>query len=227
VNIKKVNKGIKKEAILLFPFWTGKLSAYSSLVKKLKEYDIFFCDYPNEVFSEDISLSKDCMQRILEDSSNLIKHLRKKGYKKIFLVGSSFGANLSVKLSTLVKVDKVVLNMPDRTLAREIFDSPALFLLKKRIENKGFKRKAIDKIYSFVSTEYLIHKIKNKIKIKFLIFSSTSDIFCTTHQFKPVLKKLNRNKIDYKLELNTFFGHVFGIYKNLWFNKKIVEFIKE
>lgn len=71
VNVKKVNKGTKKEAILLFPFWTGKLSAYSSLVRKLKEYDIFFCDYPNEVFSEDISLSKDCMQRILEDSFSL------------------------------------------------------------------------------------------------------------------------------------------------------------
>jgi hypothetical protein len=141
-------------------------------------------------------------------------------------VGSSFGSNIALKLSTMIDVDKVVLNMLDKNFAQSIFESPALIILRRKLLRHGFTLNKTNKIYKFISTDYIVPKIKNRKKVKFLIFLSKSDIFCTYDQFKPELKEFNRLKIHYKLKINKWFGHIVGIYWNLIFNKRIIEFVK-
>jgi hypothetical protein len=215
-----------KKAIFFFPYWTGKSKIYKKIAKKFPDYTLIFYDYPNEVMSEDVKVSLKYITEILNDAYNLIKDLRKSGYKEINLIGSSFGANIALKLSTMIEVDKVVLNMLDKNFAQSTFESPALMILKKKLENQGFTLKKLNQIYSFISTDYIVPKIKNRNKIKILIFLSKSDIFCTYDEFKPELKDFNKLKIHYQIKVNRFFGHIVGIYKNLFFNKRIVKFIR-
>ena len=221
------NKEKNKKAILFFPFWTGKSSIYKGLAKKFPDYTLVFYDYPNEVLSEDVDVSIKYLKEIIDDATELIKQLKKEKYKEIILIGSSLGSNIAIKLSTISEVDKVIVNMVDRTLAKEIFYSPALKKLKKKLQRHKFTLQKLDKIYDFVSTENNIHLIKNKKNIKFLIFESKTDIFCTLDELEPVLNKFKKNKIHYRLKINKFFGHILSIYKNLIFNKPIVNFIKE
>ena len=143
------------------------------------------------------------------------------------MVGSSIGADIILNLATIVNVDKLVINMLDVNMAEDIFNSPAMILLKDKLKRHGFSKNKIKKIYDFISPDNLISKIKNKPKIKLLIFESKTDIFCTVEELKPVLVRLDKNKINYKLKTNKFLGHILGIYKNLIFNKAIVNFIKE
>lgn len=215
-----------KKAILFFPYWTGSSNIYKGLSEKFSDHTLVFYDYPNEVLSEDVTVSINYIKNILNDSLNVIKRLKKKGYKEIILIGSSFGSNIALKLSTMIEVDKVVLNMLDKNFAQSIFESPALIILRKKLERKGFTLNKTNKIYKFISTDYIVPKIKNRKKIKFLIFLSKSDIFCAYNQFKPELKEFDRLKISYKIKINKWFGHIIGIYKNLIFSKRIVNFIK-
>ena len=229
LKVKKeiTNKKKNKKAILFFPFWTGKSSIYRKVAKKFPNYTLVFYDYPNEILSEDVKVSLGYLKEILDDSIKLIKQLRKEGYEEITLVGSSIGSNIVIRIATKVEVDKLVLNMVDRTVAREIFDSSALRILKRKLIKHGFEKEKIDKIYRFISTEYIVNKIKNKNKLKILLFTSDTDIFCTTEELKPVIEEFKENNIDYKIKTNKFLGHILSIYTNLFFNKEIVNFIKE
>jgi esterase/lipase len=220
------NKKKNKKAIMFFPYWTGKSRIYNGFEKKFPDYTLIFYDYPNEVLSENVKVSTDYFKEIISDAFMMIKDLRKGGYTEITLVGSSIGSNIAIKLATIIDVDKVVLNMIDRTLAKEIFYSAALKILKKKLQKHRFSLEKLDQIYNFISIEDNIKLIKNKIKIKLLVFSSNTDIFCTTEDLKPVFKKLDKEKIHYSLEINRHLGHILGIYYNLIFNKKIVNFIK-
>jgi len=223
---KEIIERRSDKAIIFFPFWTGNPDIYKNLAKKFPEYTLVFYDYPNEVLSEDVKLSIGYINEIIKDAENLIISLRKKRYKEIILIGSSFGSNIALKLSTKVNVDKIVLNMVDSDLAKVIFKSPALIILKKKLQKKGFTLKKLDKIYSFISAKNTILKIKNKKDLKILLFLSRNDIFCNIEESKPLIKKLNKSNINYKLKRNFIFGHILGIYKNLIFNKNIVNFIK-
>ena len=166
------NKKKNKKAIIFFPYWTGKSTLYRPLAKKFPDYTLIYYDYPNEVMSEDVRVSIGYLRGVLDDAIEVIKDLKKQNYKEITLVGSSLGENISLKLSTMIEVDKVILNMMDKNFASSIFDTSPLFPLKRKLMKQGFTKQKIDKIYSFISTDYLIRKIKNKKKIKFLIFLS-------------------------------------------------------
>jgi len=221
------NKKKNKKAIFFYPYWTGKSTIYKGLAKKFPDYTLIFYDYPNEVMSEDVDVSRAYLKEILDDSLMKIKQLKKEGYEEITLVGSSLGADIALSLATITEVDKLVLNMLDVNMAQDIFDSSAMIILKTKLKKHGFTREKIRKIYDFISPEFLIEKIKNKKKIKILIFESKTDIFCTVEQLKPILSKLKRNNIHYRLKSNFIFGHILSIYKNLFFSKTIVKFIKE
>jgi esterase/lipase len=219
------NKGADK-AIFFFPYWTGKSNLYNGLAKNFKDYTQVFYDYPKEIMSRNINVSIKYHRELLVDAFNLILDLRKKGFKKIVLVGSSSGSNFALKLATMVRVDKLVLNMLDRNMASGIFTSPAMSLLRKRLEKQGVTLQNLDKIYAFMSTEYLVPTLK-KTNTELLIYLSKNDIFCTFDDFKPVISELDKFKINYKLKINRFLGHILSIYKNLFFSKNIVDFIRK
>jgi hypothetical protein len=105
-------------------------------------------------------------------------------------------------------------------------DSPAMTILKNKLEKQGLTLKKVKKIYQFISTDYLIKKIKNKNKIKVMIILSKNDIFCTYDELRTELNEFKKLKIKHTIKVNRFFGHILSIYKNLLFNKKIVDFIK-
>lgn len=228
LNIAKeiIVKRASKKAILFFPYWTGKSHIYHGLAQKFNEYTLVFYDYPNQIMSSNLLVSKKYFREILIDAFNLILDFRKKGYNEIILVGSSLGSNISLKLATMVKVDKIVLNMIDKNLALEVFSSPAMSGLRKKLETKGVKYSDLDKIYSFISPQYSL-PLLGKTNTKLLIFLSKNDIFCTLDQFSPLIKKLDELKISYRLRINTFLGHILSIYKNLFFSGEIVKFVKE
>lgn len=223
--IESVGKKSRK-AIIFFPYWTGSSSLYKNIAKKFPDYTLVFYDYPNEVMSKNTGVSVKYTKELIDDSVNLIKELKAQKYNKIVLVGSSFGSNIALKISAVIPVERVVLNMIDRNLAKGIFNSPALRMLKYKLESQGITLKKLDKVYSFISTEYTIPKIKSK-KTKFLILLSKNDIFCTLGQFGPSIKQLNQYKVNYKLYINKLLGHILSIYKNIYFSKKIVNFIKD
>ncbi|MBD3253070.1 hypothetical protein GF386_05025 [Candidatus Pacearchaeota archaeon] len=222
---KKTIKGSNKKAIIFFPYWTGKSSIYEKLSKQFPEHTLVFYNYPNEVMSEDVKVSLNYINQLLKDSSKLIRNLRKKGIKEITLFGSSFGSNIALKLSTMIIVDKLILNMMDRDIAKVIFTSPALVILRTKLIKKGFNLDKLDKIYEFLSLDYNIKKIKNK-KMKILIFLSKTDIFCRVDDFKSIFKKMDKMKLNYQLKINRFLGHIPGIYKNIK-NHKVIDFIED
>lgn len=215
-----------KKAIVFFPYWTGKSSIYNKLSEEFPNHTLVFYDYPNEVMSENVKVSLKYIKDILKDSSKTIKELRKQGIKEITLFGSSFGSNIALKLSTITKIDKLVLNMIDRDIAKVIFNSPAMVILKRKLKKHGFNLKTLDKIYKFISVDYNIKKIKNK-NIKILLFLSKKDIFCKLDRLEPILKQMDKLKLDYELKTHKFLGHILGIYKNLVFNKTIIDFIND
>jgi esterase/lipase len=223
---RKITGAKKSEkAILFFPFWSGKSDIYLNLSKNFKDYTLIYYDYPKETMSKNIKVSLNYLRQVLKDAFFLILELRKRGYKEITLVGSSLGSNISLKLATMVRVDKIVLNMIDRSLAREIFTSPALAILKKRLEKQGVTLEKMEKIYSFISTEQILPVLK-KTNTQVLLYLSKNDIFCSLEEFKPVISRLEELQIKYKLRINRFLGHILSIYKNLFFNKEIINFIK-
>lgn len=229
---KKITKEIieckgSDKAVIYFPYWTGNSKSYKKIAKKLPNHTHIFYDFPNEVLSKDIKVSLNYLIKLFRNADKSVKLLRKMGYKEITLVGSSLGSNIALKLATLVKVDKIILNTIDRNIALEIFTSPALKKLKSFLTKKEFTYDNLEKIYKFISNKSNLKKIKNKDKIKLLIFISKRDIFCPKEQVMIVIDELNRLNIQYKLKECRFFGHVLCIYKNLFFNKKIIRFIKE
>ena len=72
-----------------------------------------------------------------------------------------------------------------------------------------------------------IIKQLNATKFRSLKYSNdTSDGGSSRQPYMKVeLKDLDKLKINYKLVKNSFLGHIVSIYKNLWFNKKIVKII--
>jgi len=223
----KVVNGNDDRAIFFFPYWTGDSSAYVSLSNQFPDSTHVFFDYPNQVMSANVKVSLNYIDEIIYEALVIIRELRKKNIKEIILVGSSFGSNIALKLSTLVRVEKVVLNMIDKNYARCIFESPALSILKKKLHKRGFTLVKAKKLYRFISTDYLVPKIKNKKNIHFLIFASDNDIFCPFSEFKSELRVFDKHKIDYILKRNRFFGHIGGIYKNLVFSNRIRDFIED
>lgn len=223
---KEIVKGNEKKAILFFPYWTGSSDIYQKLAKKMPEYTHIFYDYPNEVYSKNVNVSISYIKEILDDAIRTIKELRTENYSEIILVGSSFGSNIALKLSTMISVEKVILNTLDKNFARSIFDSPAMTILKNKLEKQGLTLQKVEKIYHFISTDFLIKKIKNKNKIKIMIMLSKNDIFCTYNELRTELDEFKKLKIKHHISVNRFFGHIFSIYKNLFFNKKIIDFIK-
>jgi esterase/lipase len=215
-----------KKAVLFFPYWTGESKIYRFLAHNLKEYTKVYYDYPKEIMSKNINVSLKYLRTILIDAFNLILELRKKGYNEIVLVGSSLGSNISLKLASMVKVDKIIINMIDRSLALEILKSSAMSMLRKKLQKDGLKLENLHKIYSFMATEPLLDNIK-KTNAKILMFLSKNDIFCNLSEFQPVLKKMDKLNIDYELHINKCFGHILSIYKNLFLSRRIVRFIKE
>lgn len=228
----KVSKKIKgnkeaRKAIFFFPYWSGKSDLYNGISKKFeKDYTLVFYDYPKETLSKNVKVSMNYLRTILKDAFNLIIEFRRKGYTEIILFGSSLGSNISLKLATMVKVDKIVLNMLDRTLAIEILKSPALSGLRKKIQGEGLSLKNLEAIYEFISSEKQWEILK-KTKTKILLMISKNDIFCNEEEFQPILDKMNSLKLNYTLRVNTIFGHILSIYKNLYFSRKIVKFIRE
>jgi len=230
LKIKKKIKWAKnkdsKKAILFFPYWTGTSKLYNLFSWNFRDYTRIFYDYPKEIFSRNVGVSLKYNREVLIDAFNLILDLRKKGYKEIVLVGSSSGSNFALKLSTMIKVDKVVLNMLDRNMAKGIFTSPALSILRRKLEKEGLTLNNVDKIYAFLSTEYILKNLKG-IDTKFLILLSKNDIFCTLEQFKPAIKQLDKLGINYKLKINYILGHILSIYRNLYLSREIVNFIRK
>lgn len=228
--LKVTKKIIKKEgsnkAILFFPYWSGKSEIYHKISKELKDYTLIYYDYPKEAFSRKVNVSLKYLREVLLDAFNLILDLRKKGYKEISLVGSSLGSNIALKLASMIKVEKVVLNMIDRSLALEIMTSSALGILRKRLKNQGIRFEKLEKIYKFISTEEILPLIK-RTNVKILLLLSKNDIFCSLKQFKPVLEEIKDLNIDCKIKINYFLGHILSIYKNLYFNRKIIKFLNK
>ena len=225
--VKPTIKGANnKKAIFFFPYWTGTSKLYQLFSRRFQDYTLVFYDYPKEIMSKDVNVSVKYNQQVLLDAFNLILDLRKKEYDEITLIGSSSGSNFALKLATMIKVEKVVLNMLDRNMALGIFHSPALSILRKKLEKEGLNEQNLDKIYAFLSTEYIIPKLTNT-KAKILLFLSKNDIFCTLEEFKPVIKKLDSLGIDYRLNINKFLGHILSIYKNIYLSNKIERFIRE
>jgi predicted esterase len=226
VTKKIVEEGESKKAIFFFPYWSGKSNLYEGISKNFKDYTLVYYDYPKETLSKNLKVSINYLRNILKDAFNLILDFRKRGYTEIILVGSSLGSNIALKLASMVKVEKLILNMVDRTLAMEILTSPALGILKQRLENEGVLLKNLEGIYKFISTEAVLPIIA-KTDTKILLFISKNDIFCNSEQFSPILEQLKRLKINYELKVNTVLGHILSIYKNLYFDREIVKFIKE
>lgn len=222
--VEPSNKNFKK-AILFFPYWTGESELYSFISLNFKEYTRIYYDYPKEIMSKDVNVSVKYLREILLDAFNLILELRKKGYTEITLVGSSLGSNISLKLASMVKVDKIVLNMIDRSLALEVLKSSAMSSLRKKLEKDGLDLENLHKIYSFMATEPLLPNIK-KTNAKILLLLSKNDIFCNLEEFKPVIKKMDELKIDYEVHINKLLGHILSLYKNLFLSRRIVRFIK-
>jgi hypothetical protein len=222
---KQISNWHGKKAIFFFPFWTGKSNIYKSLGSQFPEYTLIYFDYPNQVFSEDVKVSLNYINEILDTAQDTINDLRRHGYEEIILIGSSFGANIALKLATMTKIDKVILNMIDKNIAQSIYHSSAMTILKNKLLRHGITQNKTDKIYGFISTEYLIDKIKNN-DIKILLFLSKHDIFCTLEEFSPVLRKLDRSKFHHEVYINRFLGHILSIYKNVYDNQRIVDFIK-
>ena len=146
VKKKKVSVKGAKQAVIFYPYWTGKSSFYKGFAKKFPDATHIFYDYPNEVYSENVDVSLNYILEILSDSVRLIGELRREGIEEIVLVGSSFGSNIAFKLATMIKVEKVVLNMMDRDFANAIFKSPALGLLRKKLEYQGFTLSKLQKL---------------------------------------------------------------------------------
>jgi esterase/lipase len=229
-NKLKVKKQVRiaknsQKAIFFFPYWTGHSHIYNGIAKSLQDYTLIFYDYPNEIMSANINVSLAYFRNLLKDAFYTILELREKGYDEIILVGSSLGSNIALKLATMVRVDKLVLNMMDRSLAMEIFTSPAMKILKKRLEKQRLTLQKAELVYKFISAEQILPTLK-KTNTKILLYLSKNDIFCSLMQFQPVINRFNELKIDYTLKINRFLGHILSIYKNLFFNRGIIDFIK-
>jgi esterase/lipase len=226
LKIKRRIAGNKKskKAIFFFPYWTGNSNLYKKLSKDFEDYTHVFYDYPNEIFSRNIRVSNKYNREVLLDAFNLVLSLREKGYTEINAIGSSSGSNFALKLSTMVKLEKVVLNMIDKNMAQGIFESSALKSLRKKLEKKGITQQMVDKAYSFISTDYLLRDIQ-KSKSKYLVLLSKNDIFCPSKEFEPLLKLMDEKEVDYSLKKNNILGHILGIYWNIFVSKKIQKFI--
>lgn len=214
-----------KKAVIFFPYWTGESGIYDYLSLRLKDYTRIYYDYPNEIMSKNINVSLKYLRSILIDAFNLILELRKEGYTEITLVGSSLGSNISLKLASMVKVDKIVLNMIDRSLALEVLKSSAMAPLRKKLEKDGLKLQNLHKIYSFMAVEPLLPNIK-KTNAKILLLLSKNDIFCNLSEFQPVLDEMDKLKLDYEVHINKFLGHILSLYRNLFLSRRIIDFIK-
>lgn len=228
LKIKKkiIDSPKSKKAIIFYPYWTGKSDIYTRFAEEFQDYTQVFYDYPNEVMSRDVKVSLKYIDEILIDSIKTIKDLKKSGVKEIILFGSSFGSTISLKLSTMIKVDKLIMNMVDRNLANVIFTSPALTILKQKLKMNGFTLKKLNKIYKPLSFDHSIKRLKNK-KIKIYLLISKTDIFCNAKRFVPVISLMDKLKLNYKVKTNQFFGHISSIHKNIAFEKSIKTFIKE
>jgi esterase/lipase len=226
----KVNKriiGQGDKAVFFFPYWTGKSKFYDSTVKKLgKDYTCVLYDYPKEIFSKDAQVSIKYLIEVLTDAKKTIQELKKEGVKEITLVGSSLGSDISLALAKSTKVDKIVINMLDRNFVKPIFESPAFPHLRKYYEKHGITYKMMNKIYRFISPEYNINTKKEK-DVKMLILISKHDVFCTYDELKPLLKKFDAKGVKYELHINGWLGHVMGMYWNIKFSRRILNFIKK
>lgn len=214
-----------KKAILFFPYWTGESSLYNFISLKFKDYTRVYYDYPNEIMSKNVNVSLKYLRAILIDAFNLILDLRKKGYNEITLVGSSLGSNIALKLASMVRVDKIVLNMLDRSLALEVLKSSAYSSLRNKLKKSGLKLENLHRIYSFMAVEPLLANVK-KTNAKILLLLSKNDIFCSLKEFKPVIEKMDKLRINYDIHINKIFGHLLSLYTNLFLSKRIVKFIK-
>jgi len=226
VTHKKEEVAGATKAILFFPYWTGNSGLYKRFARQFPNHTKVYFDYPNEVVSANIATSIGYIKRIVYEANIVIRNLRRKGIQEITLFGSSFGSNIALKLATMTKIDKVILNTIDKNYVHAMMNSPALIVLRKKLLRAGFTIKKLDAIYKFISTDYLVPKIKNEEHVQLLICTSNTDIFCPHKEFEDEIRELDKRKISYELVRSRVIGHILSIYWNVYLNKKVRRFIE-
>ena len=215
-----------KKVIFLLAGWYMKLWSLWP-VAKILEKNGYYCicyAYDNTVFSPDVPKPIENIFLIKDDILKMIYQLKKKGYTNFSIASVSLGGVITMLVANESNdIKKIIFNTGGADIALNVWTSSTTRgNFKKEIINQGYTLESLRVAWQSINP---LDNMGNLDDRKFLVYLAKKDKAIPFSNGMKVVYELQKKKCNYRLIINTNFGHLLtGIYNYL--NAKVyLEFL--
>ncbi|MDP3765850.1 MAG: prolyl oligopeptidase family serine peptidase [Nanoarchaeota archaeon] len=228
----KINKKIiynqnSRKVLFVLPQWMGKWIFYKMLIKRLRDkYTLVVYQLPYRLLNENPLEVVNYFNEAKKDILETVNLLENQGYKEF----SIFGTSLSTSLALMVansdnRFKKVIIGLSGSHLSKSFWDSNQLLVknIKDKMCAKGVNLTKLMKYWKILEP---VNNIKNLKGKKLFIYLAKNDKISPYKYGTKLLDKINKEKINFDLYIDNFFGHYISGFKQLLFPKRIIKFLE-
>lgn len=224
---KSYGKG-NKEVVFLFTGW-GNTIKHFHIVSKILELNGFYCityAYDREIFSPNILKTIRNFTKVEKDVLKKINLLKRNGYEKFYLFGTSLGSLLAFIIANNSKdISKIIVNLTGADVAEIVWGWEEYGKdFKNEILKYGITLNKLKKEWNILSP---INNIDNLYDKKILVYIARKDKIIPYKQGLKLVKKLKDLKYNFKLRVNEHFDHTLGGIFNLLNFRLYLDFLKD
>lgn len=215
-----------KKVVFIIAGWYMKLWSIWP-VAKILEKNGYYCicyTYEYSVFSTNIPKTIHNIHLIKNDILKTINQLKKKGYTNFSIASVSLGGVINMLVANESKdVKKIIFNTGGADIALNVWTSSTTRgKFKEEIISQGYTLESLREAWQSINP---LDNMENLNDRKFLVYLSKKDKAIPFSNGMKVVYELQKKKCNYRLIVNTNFGHLLtGIYNSL--NAKVyLEFL--
>lgn len=202
-----------KKVIFILIGWRAKIWPLW-IVTKILESNGYYCIcyfYDNSILSPDIKTVAN-VQLVKGDILDKISNLKKKGYTKFSIIAASFGTLIALLVSNESKdIKKVLLSTSGADPAATVWtwdrvDRKVFKDFKEKLLQQNLTLQKLQKMWKPIIPLYHMDNLQDK---KILVCLSKKDKIIPFSIGMELIHAFQKRNYDYKLIVNTRFGHFF------------------
>ena len=221
---KKIFSLNNKKVVFLLTGWKGQIWEYYFVILTLlvNGFDCVAYEYDSDMLSPDVGGTISSFDDVTNDVLQTLTKFNKRGYKDLYIFGTSLGSALSIIVANKTKhIKKIILNLTGASLAGTVWSWDTF---KKDLKANKTNLKSLEKSWRRLAP---INNLNNMLDKQVLIYLSKHDDVIPFIQGAQLVREFKNKQIKHRLIVNTHGGHVVSGFVNLLRYSTYIGFLKD